>query len=149
MNSLRRMEGRSEERVIFCYNNTLRTCCCSRSSQTLTSSCRGHCLGRWPSERLPLSPQQGQMINGVMWGHVTLSQHHNLAGCGPFAVICSCLQTPTLLCLKKNSPATYNSYFVFCLLSLYVRLRWNPRLPVPRGAKKGPLRQAGGHLGLW
>lgn len=82
-------------------------------SDALTSSRRGHCFGLGPSERLPPSLQQGQMINGVMWGHVTLSQRHNLASCGLYAVVCSCLQTPTVLFEKiENSPALYNSCFV-------------------------------------
>lgn len=37
-------------------------------------------------------PGRGQMINGVMWGHVTLSRRHNLAGCGPCGGVCSRLQ---------------------------------------------------------
>lgn len=129
----------------------LPACCCSRSSQTLTSSRRGHCcLGWGPSERLPLSlPGRGQMINGVMWGHVTLSRRHNLAGCGLFGAVCSRPQPPTSLSFQKIAPWPH-VIDVFCLLlSSSVRLRRHPRLSVPRGAEEGPLRQAGGHLGLW
>lgn len=95
----------------------LPACCCSRSSQTLTSSRRGHCcLGWGPSERLPLSlPGGGQMIKGVMWGHVTLSRRHNLAGCGPFGAVCSRPQPPTPLSFQKLPRGLMWSLFsVFC-----------------------------------
>lgn len=38
---------------------------------------------------------------------------------------------------------------VFTEMAVFDRFRWNSRIFVARGVEKGPLRQAGGHLGMW
>lgn len=53
-------------------------------------------------------------------------------------------------------PPSFISFFVSFLWNgfhrdgfVFDRFRWNSRIFVARGVEKGPVRQAGGHLGMW